>query len=102
VRALWAPHTGIVDFTKVAAAFANKFHQAGGDIFTGAAVKKITRSTGSVSLETTKGTLQAKYLINCAGLYADKVASMTGESGSSHSGASITPCAKRVIIWCPG
>ena len=80
VRALWAPHTGIVDFTKVAAAFANKFHQAGGDIFTGAAVKKITRSTGSVALETTKGTLQAKYLINCAGLYADKVASMTGEN----------------------
>ena len=80
VRALWAPHTGIVDFTKVAAAFANKFHQAGGDIFTGAAVKKITRSTGSVALETTKGTLQAKYLINCAGLYADKLASMTGEN----------------------
>ncbi len=80
VRALWAPHTGIVDFTKVAAAFANKFHQAGGDIFTGATVKKITRSTGSVALETTKGTLQAKYLINCAGLYADKVASMTGEN----------------------
>ncbi|MAQ54310.1 MAG: L-2-hydroxyglutarate oxidase [SAR202 cluster bacterium] len=80
VRALWAPHTGIVDFTKVAAAFANKFQQAGGDIFTGAAVKKITRSTGSVALETTKGTLQAKYLINCAGLYADKVASMTGEN----------------------
>ena len=80
VRALWAPHTGIVDFTKVAAAFANKFQQAGGDIFTGAAVKKITRSTGSMALETTKGTFQVKYLINCAGLYADKVASMTGEN----------------------
>ncbi len=79
VRALWAPHTGIVDFTKVAAAFAIKFQQSGGDIFTGAAVKKITRSSGSVALETTKGTLQAKHLINCAGLYADKVASMTGE-----------------------
>ena len=79
VRALWAPHTGIVDFTKVAAAFAIKFQQSGGDIFTGAAVKKITRSSRSVALETTKGTLQAKHLINCAGLYADKVASMTGE-----------------------
>jgi L-2-hydroxyglutarate oxidase LhgO len=80
VRALWAPHTGIVDFSKVAAAFAIKFQQAGGDIFTGAAVKKITRSSGAVALETTKGTLQAKHLINCAGLYADKVASMTGEN----------------------
>ena len=79
IRALWAPHTGIVDFTKVAAAFANKFQQAGGDIFTGAALKKITNMTGSVALETTKGTLQAKHLINCAGLYADKVATMTGE-----------------------
>ena len=79
VRALWAPHTGIAAFTKGAAAFANKCQQAGGAIFTGAAVKKITNSSGSVALETTKGTLQAKHLINCAGLYADKVASMTGE-----------------------
>ena len=79
VRALWAPHTGIVDFTKVAAAFANKFQQAGGDIFMGAAVKKIVRISDSAALETTKGTLQAKYLINCAGLYADKVAAMAGE-----------------------
>ncbi|NQW23868.1 MAG: L-2-hydroxyglutarate oxidase [SAR202 cluster bacterium] len=79
VKALWAPHTGIVDFTKVAAAYAEKFQQAGGDIFTGAPVRKIVRSTGSVALETPKGTLQAKHIINCAGLYADKVAVMTGE-----------------------
>ena len=79
IKALWAPHTGIVDFTKVAAAFANRFQQSGGDIFTGAAVKKVSHSSGSVALETAKGTVQAKHLINCAGLYADKVASMTGE-----------------------
>lgn len=79
VQALWAPHTGIVDFTRVASAYANRFQQAGGDIFTGAPVRKIIRSTGSVALETPKGTLQAKNLINCAGLYADRVAEMTGE-----------------------
>jgi len=79
IRALWAPHTGIVNFTKVAAAYSNKFQQAGGDIFTGAPVKKISRHNGSMALETPKGTLQARHLINCAGLYADKVASMTGE-----------------------
>ena len=80
VQALWAPHTGIVDFTKVAAAYADKFQQAGGDIFTGAPVRKIIRSTGSVALETPKGTLQAKNLINCGGLYADRLAAMTGEN----------------------
>ena len=46
VKALWAPHTGIVDFTKVAAAFADKFQQTGGDIFTGATVRNITQSAG--------------------------------------------------------
>ena len=79
IKALWAPHTGIVDFTKVAAAFADRFQQAGGDIFTGAEVKNVKNSSGSVALETTKGTVQAKHLINCGGLYADKVASMTEE-----------------------
>ena len=82
IQALWAPHTGIVDFTKVATAYANKFQQAGGNIFTGAPVRKITRPTdptGSIALETPKGTLQAKHLINCAGLYADRVATLTGE-----------------------
>ena len=83
VRALWAPHTGIVDFTKVATAYAGKFQQSGGDIFTGAPVRKITRpggSGGSLALETPKGILQAKHLINCAGLYADRIASMSGEN----------------------
>ena len=79
IRALWAPHTGIVDFTKVAAAFADKFQQSGGDIFLGAEVKNIVSASNSVALETTKGTLQAKHLINCGGLYADKVASMAEE-----------------------
>ena len=79
VRALWAPHTGIVDFSKVAAAYAGKFQQAGGDIFTGAPVRKIVRSAGSMALETPKGTLQARHIINCGGLYADRVAEMTGE-----------------------
>ena len=37
VRALWAPHTGIVDYVRVANAYAGKFQSAGGDIFTGAA-----------------------------------------------------------------
>ena len=80
LRALWAPHTGIVNFTKVATAYAGKFQEAGGDIFTGAPVRKISRSKGGLVLETPKGTLQAKNLINCAGLYADRVATMTGEN----------------------
>ena len=79
IRALWAPNTGIIDFTKVACAYAMRFQQGGGEIFTAAPVAKITRSQGQVILQTPGGALQAKHLINCAGLYADRVAEMMGE-----------------------
>ena len=79
VRALWAPHTGIVDYVRVANAYAGKFQSAGGDIFTGAAVMR-SRQTGSgTALETERGALQAQHVINCGGLYADKLARMMGE-----------------------
>ncbi len=76
IRALWAPGTGIADYTKVAQVYATKFSHAGGDIFTEAPVQRITRDGDSLSLETLKGTVQARHIINCAGLYADRVASM--------------------------
>ena len=41
--------------------------------------ENIERSAGSLALETTRGTLQARHLINCAGLYADRVAGMVEE-----------------------
>ena len=79
VRALWAPHTGIVDYVRVANAYAGKFQTAGGDIFTGAAVIGARPTTGGAALETERGALQARHIINCAGLYADRLARMTGE-----------------------
>ena len=79
VRALWSPQTGIVDYRKVSAVYASRFEEAGGDIFAGTAVKNIERSAGSLALETTRGTLRARHLINCAGLYADRVAGMVEE-----------------------
>ncbi len=79
VKALWSPRTGIVDYRKVTAVYASRFEEAGGDMFAGTAVKNIERSAGSLALETTRGTLQARHLINCAGLYADRVAGMVEE-----------------------
>ncbi len=79
VRALWAPHTGIVDYVRVANAYAGKFQTAGGDIFTGAAVKQARQTADGAALETERGAVQAKHVINCGGLYADKLARMMGE-----------------------
>ncbi len=79
IKALWSPATGIADYPKVAQTYANKFAHAGGDIFAEAPVQGIQRSGDGVALETPRGTVQAKHMINCAGLYADRVAAMVEE-----------------------
>ena len=79
VKALWSPGTGIADYPKVAQTYATKFAHSGGDVFTGAPVRNITRHGGTLAVETPKGTVQASHVINCAGLYADRVAAMIEE-----------------------
>ena len=78
IRALHSPATGIVDYTRVAETYARKFEENGGTIRVNSKVGKITRSSSVVTLETNAGDVSSNYLINCAGLYADKVARMMG------------------------
>lgn len=80
IKALYSPGTGIVDYRKVANAYADNLCANGGEILTDSEVKNIRGSAGSILLETTQGSLESKYLINCAGLHADKVARMMGVS----------------------
>ena len=87
IKALWAPNTGIIDYVKVAAAYAARFQQDGGDIYNGATVRRISQTPAGSAIETKRGVLQAKHVINCAGLYADRMAEMMGE----HSGVRIIP-----------
>ena len=68
IQALWAPYTGIIDYIKVAHAYANHFQQSGGEIFTRAPVEKITRYPDGLVLETPSRALKAKHVINCAGV----------------------------------
>ena len=79
VRALWAPQTGIIDYVKVAHAYAVQFQEKGGEIYTGSAVQAIESYSDGVNVTTSKGIIRAKHLINCAGLYADRIAEMAGE-----------------------
>lgn len=79
ISGLWSPNTGIIDYVKVASAYAARFQQDGGDIYTGATVRKIRQAPAGSAIETEGGVLLAKHVINCAGLYADRVAEMMGE-----------------------
>ncbi len=78
MRALHVPETGIVDYTQVAETMAKLVQGRGAEILTGARVTAIRRGADVLTMETTRGAIQARHLINCAGLYSDRVAAMMG------------------------
>jgi len=77
VAAIHVPQTGIVDYFNVALAYGRKVIQNGGEIFLNHKVLKINNKNNINYIETSKGEFQSKLIINCAGLYSDKVAQMS-------------------------
>jgi L-2-hydroxyglutarate oxidase LhgO len=78
VRAIFSPNTGIVDFSQVARAYADDVQAAGGEIRLRHAVLRIHRRADEVTLETSAGDVHGRHLLVCAGLYADRLAALTG------------------------
>jgi L-2-hydroxyglutarate oxidase len=81
VEALVSPESGIVDYRAVAAKIADVFRNDGGRIETGAEVSSLDGS-GNVTIVTTAGDFDAKQIVCCAGLHADRVASLSGAEPS--------------------
>lgn len=78
VRALYAPHSAVVDYKKIAAAYAGIFHDGGGTIELETGLLRAQQVGGQSVVETTAGAIEARLVINCAGLHADVVAKKTG------------------------
>jgi (S)-2-hydroxyglutarate dehydrogenase len=82
VRGLWSPGTGIIDYRRVALSFADDVWTAGGSIHTSHEVLGVRTLSDGLVMTTDKGELQARSMIACAGLWADRVAAMTPGSGT--------------------
>src|ERR1044072_4662136 len=78
IKALHVPETGIVDYRKVAAAYAEGIRNAGGDIRLSQRVVGILNPPGEIVLQTSGCDYRTKNLINCCGLQSDIVAHMMG------------------------
>jgi L-2-hydroxyglutarate oxidase len=78
IRALYSPNTAITDFSRVSEAMASRIAEKDGRIFLSSQVHAITRSDNVFHLETTRSAIRCRNLINCAGLYADKISKMAG------------------------
>jgi len=79
VRALLVPSTGITDYAAVTAKYAEIATGRGADIRTGAEVMGLSRSRDDAVVKTRRGDFCARYVVNCAGLYSDRVARMAGD-----------------------
>ena len=75
------PQTGIVDYKEVAARYAQNFRNLGGEIILGEKVVNIQPNNETQStLITDKGEYQAKLVVNCAGLYSDRIAAFNNKN----------------------
>lgn len=78
IKALWVPSTGIIDFPAVVKTYARIVTDAGQEIRLGAKVTGIEKRGREVTVETTAGDFLGKFIVNCAGLHADRVAHLAG------------------------
>ena len=77
VKALLSPKTGIVDYPGMCKAMAVGIEARGGELRLGTGVTRMIEKDGHIDIKTNTGaTLNARYVIACGGLMADRLAAM--------------------------
>lgn len=79
LQALVVPSTGVTDYAKVCEKYAELITDGGGKVLTSAAAVAIRRSPDEIIVETRRGAFATNSLINCAGLYSDRISRMAGD-----------------------
>ncbi len=80
VAAIFVPQTGIINYRTVAEKQLEIARSKGADIRFSTRVLQMNRHNGESIVETTEGDFKSRVVVNCAGLYSDKVAAMTGQN----------------------
>lgn len=78
LRALQVPSTGITDYALVTAKYAEIATARGAEIKTNAGVIGFGKSGNDVVAKTRAREFIARYVVNCAGLYSDRIAQLAG------------------------
>ncbi|MGA9806282.1 MAG: L-2-hydroxyglutarate oxidase [Candidatus Sulfotelmatobacter sp.] len=79
LRALVVPATGITDYAAVCDKYAEIITARGETILTSTEVTGIKRYGDEITVETSRGAFSGKSLINCAGLFSDRISRMAGD-----------------------
>jgi L-2-hydroxyglutarate oxidase len=86
VAGITVPSTAIVDYREVSTKCVELIKSNGGIVQTGTRVNRVREVNGLHVIETTHGEFEAGFIINCAGLFSDRVTRFSG----------LEPCAKIV------
>ena len=78
--ALWAPAAAVVDPFQLCAAYAQVAAQNGTEFLLGHEVQALSWNGDHWDIQTNQGTVEARYVINAAGVHADQIQAMTGTS----------------------
>ena len=73
---LHVPSTGIVNYRQVCEKYVDLIRLQGGELYLNTKVVKLVSATDAEVIETTSGTFTSKFIINCAGLYSDRLAKL--------------------------
>ncbi|RIV72554.1 L-2-hydroxyglutarate oxidase [Flagellimonas aequoris] len=76
-KAVFVPQAGIVDYGQVANKLKECLEKMGTRFFFGNALEKISGNKKLI-LDFGNNSIVSKYMVNCAGLYSDKIAKMNG------------------------
>jgi L-2-hydroxyglutarate oxidase LhgO len=77
VRALHVPGTGIIDFGRVVDALAEQLRAEGIDVLVSHEVTGIEQRADGQVLHTSRGDVESRRVISCAGLHSDRIARWT-------------------------
>jgi len=87
VAGIWVASTGIVNYKQVCQKYAEIIQKQGSEIKFNTKVEKIVASGQNQVLETNNGSFETRFVINCAGLYSDRIAKL----GNVNPQAKIVP-----------
>lgn len=74
VEGIWVPQAGIINYKVVADKYKELIEEMGGVFFLGEKVSNLMDVQSQIKIETQKREIFSRVVVNCAGLYSDKVA----------------------------
>jgi len=82
IKGIYVPQTGIIDYKNVSMKYAELFLKFGGEIYLNEKVVKVSylEKENKSLIKTEKNEYFSNKIVNCSGLYSDKVAKMINKS----------------------